>query len=224
MKKVITAIAICALLALTACGKEQIEGKGLAKQEKRDVADFSSITINGNYSIQGSIGSPQQFVISTNENLLPFISTPVSSGVLSVETKSGTELHPNVKQSIWFTVKDFNALTMTGTSQFQMANIDTDTLKLTLTGSHKLFIAGKASELTITINGNTSIDARNLIAENVTVVINGSSQVLLDADKKLNVTINGNGKVIYFNGQPMIEQTINGSGQVINGTTRTITK
>jgi hypothetical protein len=226
MNKLIVAliISISTLLTVTSCSHEQVNGKGAPKQETRDVSEFTGININGNYMIQGTIGTPQKFVIGTNEDLLPYIKSSVSSDVLVIENKSSTDLHPTVSQNIWFTVKSFNNLTMTGTSQFQLPNIDSDSLRLTLTGSHRVFLSGKAAELFIVINGNTDVDARNLVAEKATIEINGSSQVLLDASKKLNVKINGNGKVIYFNDQPAIDQTVNGSGQVVSGSTGIVAK
>lgn len=202
------------LCALTSCGRETVKGTGDAKQEVRNLSEFTGLNVNGNYQILGSPGSPDKFVISTNENILPYIETYVKDSTVIVETKKKADIFPTVAQNIWFTVPKFNNLTMNGASVFQYQNLETDKLTVTLSGSHQVLLTGKGESLDLTISGSSDVDARSFVTNDATIVISGSSTVYVNPTKNLKVTINGEGKVIYFSEAPKVDQTINGSGQV----------
>lgn len=202
------------LCSLTACGRETVKGTGDAKQEVRNLSEFTGLNVSGNYEILGSPGTPDKFVISTNENILPYIETYVKDDTVFVEGKKKADLFPTVTQNIWFTVPKFNNLTLSGASIFQYQNLDTGKLTINLSGSHQLLLTGKGEAIDLTISGSSDVDARSFVTNDATVVINGSSTVYLNPTKKLKVTINGDGKVIYFSEAPKVDQTINGSGQV----------
>ena len=205
-----------AILALTSCGRDNIQGTGEAKVEVRNLAEFTGLNVNGNFEILGAPGSPDKFVISSNANILPYILTDVKDDVVMVNNKKSADLHPTVAQKIWITVPKFNSLTLNGSSIFQFQNLTTDDLTIKLSGSHQILLTGKADSINLTISGSSDIDARNFVTTDATVEINGSSTVYVNPTNSLKVTINGEGKVIYFSPSPKIEQAINGAGQVIS--------
>lgn len=209
-----SALVICMLLTVISCSRQNVTGTGEAKTEVRNLSEFNGLTVNGNYEILGSPGTPEKFVVSTNENLLPYLMTSVKKGIVEVETKKSVDVHPTVAQKIWFTVPEFDSLTLNGASAFQFFDMVTNKLNITLSGSHHLLMSGKGDSLALTISGSSDVDARGLVVNDATVVINGSSTVYLNPIKTLKVTINGDGKVIYFSEAPKVDQTINGSGQV----------
>jgi hypothetical protein len=219
MNKLLTGfmVAMGLTVALSGCGREQVTGTGEGKQDVRNVAEFSGINVNGNYEIVGSMGSPQKVVVFSNENLLPYITSTVKSSVLMIDTSKSADIKPTIIQKMWFFSDVFDSLTLNGASRFQFLDLKAKKLVISLTGAHQLLFSGTGTDIDIVINGNSDVDAKNLAVENATIEINGSSSVLINPSKTLKVKINGNGKVIYFNKEPKIEQTINGSGQVING-------
>lgn len=204
------------VISLTSCGREDIKGTGELKTEVRNLAEFTGLNVSGNYEILGSTGSPEKFVIGTNENLLPHIDTTVKDGVVIVDDKKSADLHPTVAQKIWFTIPKFASLILNGSSVFQFQDLEGSKIEINLSGSHQLLLTGKAEEVDLTISGSSEVDARNLVTDEAKVVINGSSTVYLNPTKKLDVTINGEGKVVYFSQSPKVEQKINGAGQVIS--------
>jgi hypothetical protein len=219
MNKLLTGfmVAMGLTVALSGCGREQLTGTGEGKQEVRNVAEFAGINVNGNYEIVGSMGSPQKVVLFSNENLLPYITSTVKSSVLMIDTSKSADIKPTIIQKMWFFSDVFDSLTLNGASKFQFLDLKAKKLVISLTGAHQLLFSGTGTDIDIVINGNSDVDAKNLAVENATIEINGSSSVLINPSKTLKIKINGNGKVIYFNKEPKIEQTINGSGQVING-------
>lgn len=201
---------------LTGCGGDNIKGTGVAEKENRNVAEFQGLNVSGSYAILGSIAKPQKLAVGTNGNLLPYIETTVKDGVLYVSTKKGINAEPTVSQNIWFTANTLSSLTLSGSSIFQLLHINTDKLDVNLSGAHQVLLSGAGKDLKIVISGNSDIDAKNLVVENATIEINGSSTVMVNPTLTLKVTINGNGKVAYYSQSPKIEQTVSGSGKIIN--------
>lgn len=204
------------MMSLTSCGRQDIKGTGELKPEVRNLAEFTGLNVSGNYEILGSKGSPDKFIIGSNENLLPYIDTSVKDSVVIVDDKKHADLHPTVPQKIWFTIPTFASLVLNGSSIFQFQDLEGSKIDINLSGSHQLLLTGKADELDLTISGSSQVDARNLATDDARIVINGSSTVYVNPAKNLNVTINGEGKVIYFSQSPRIEQKITGAGQVIS--------
>ncbi len=210
------AVIISTMSLLTGCGADEVKGTGAAAKENRNVAEFHGLNVSGSYAILGTIAKPQKLAVGSNANLLPYIETTVKDGVLFVNAKKDAKLTPTVSQNIWFTADTLDSLTLNGSSIFQLLHVTTDKLDVKLAGAHQVLLSGAAKELKIVISGNSDIDAKNLISQHAEIEINGSSTVMVNPTQSLKVTINGNGKVAYFSQAPKVEQTINGSGQVIN--------
>jgi len=205
-------VSLC--LLISGCGHETIKGEGASKQEKREVSQFSGLEVDGAYAILGKVGSPQELVIASNPNILPYINTSVDDDMLIIKSKGSVKLQPSGSQNIWFTAKQLNTLRLKGASQFQITNVGTDDFNVSLEGSHKVYLKGKANSLTVKINGSSTINAKNLSVDDANIEINGSGVVALKVANNLKVKINGDGRVIYYDTQPKVEQTINGSGVV----------
>lgn len=206
-------LAVCLSSLMTGCGRESIQGKGEAKQEHREIKTFSAVDINGNFDIVGTIGQPDELVISSNPNILPYIKSSVDNDTLAIKSDDSVNLQPTVTQGIWFTTNEFLSLHLSGNTQFQLANLNGDKLECDLKGSHKVFLKGKLTSLKIVTSGSTNINAQDLQVTDADIEINGSGVIAINVSNSLKVKINGDGKVIY-NGQPKVQQTINGSGQV----------
>jgi len=172
---------------LAGCGSDNIKGTGAAEKENRNVAEFHGLNVSGAYAILGSIAKPQKLAVGTNANLLPYIETTVKDGVLFVTTKKGANTLPTVSQNIWFTADTLSSLTLSGASIFQLLHVNTDKLDVTLSGAHQVLLSGAGKELKIIISGNSDIDAKNLIVENATIEINGSSTVMVNPTQTLKI-------------------------------------
>ncbi len=218
MKRILTATLIgLAIVAMSGCGREHVTGTGQAKMQVRKVAEFNGVNVSGSYAVIGAMGTPEKVVISTNENLLPYIESNVKDGVLIIENSKKADIEPTVKQDIWFFASSFKSIALNGSSKFQFFDMKSDKLDINLSGSHRLLLTGTATDMHLVVNGDSDVDAKKLLIDNATVEINGSGTVSLAPAKSLNVKINGSGKVTYFTKSPKIEKSVSGAGEVING-------
>ena len=101
-----------AVTVLAGCFSSGIKVDGAIKSENRSIANFSEIVVTGAYKIKWSSGKPA-LTISTDQNLLPLISTSVTGNTLQIEstqdlrpTKGITISAPGIRYSLawsWLT-------------------------------------------------------------------------------------------------------------------------
>ncbi|QZT36394.1 DUF2807 domain-containing protein [Halosquirtibacter xylanolyticus] len=91
--------------------------------------------------------------------------------------------------------------------------VSTNAIDVASDNCRDLSITGSTTKLNITHTGNGGINTRALQADDVTVVITNGSKVNVTANKTLNATVNGYGRIGYY-GDPVITKSINGTGEL----------
>ncbi|NYT20443.1 MAG: DUF2807 domain-containing protein [Methanomicrobiales archaeon] len=209
-----------------------IEGSGVPASETRDVGDFHSVSLALPASLIVREGHVPGLLIEADDNILPFISTTVKDGVLTI-TQTRPCVRPTGTIRITTTSPDFRELAILGTGDIRSDGIlrtpglaakitgagdldlavETVTLSTTVTGTGNVRLSGTAHEHTITLPGAGSVDAAALQTARTSVEILGSGNAKVNASETLSVKITGAGTVLYA-GNPQVEQTITGAGSV----------
>jgi hypothetical protein len=92
-------------------------------------------------------------------------------------------------------------------------SLTADTLKVILTGSGNINLAGLVSQQNVEISGSGSYKAGDLDTQQTTAIISGSGNMTLWVKDSLNITISGSGTVDYY-GNPRVNQKMTGSGSI----------
>lgn len=195
-----------------------------------------SLEIVGDPNVTSSITAKvtdRILVISSEKNL------PTNSSItykLSVKNLTGVLLNEFGVIKIPAYTSDSLELTVNGPGRMDLGDIKVADLKFINNGNGSIEADSvNSTHLTVfsTDTGGVSIGAGstvNLVLElgsgtflgadlksiNVTLNMNGSGSAQVWAVEKLDVTINGNGKVIYF-GEPTMSMSISGGGQLTGG-------
>jgi len=119
--------------------------------------------------------------------------TMVGGGVLSVRGIKAAELK----------------LSLTGPGRLESAAIDVDRLSVSLTGSGSATLAGAASTFDVRVTGAGSLDARELMSDNLTLVSEGAANSLFNARRTAELVTRGIGRVEVFGKAPC---TVKGKG------------
>ena len=189
----------------------QIKGSGVRKTEKRVVAPFKAISVEGAYNIEVVAQKDQSLEVEADDNILPSIRTEVSAGVLKINTRGSFSLSNEV--NIKITVPNLEKVSASGAGMINVTGVKNDRFDIDVNGAPALRVAGETKEVNLETNGAGMIDARKLRASRVTVNSNGVSNVEVHASDQLNVTISGPSHVLYA-GDPEVNQTINGPGSL----------
>jgi hypothetical protein len=203
---------------LTACavlspGADEVTGSGLLASEARAASDFTTIAFAGSGDARVVIGEPEGVVIEAEENLLPYITTQVSLGRLTIGTKPNVRLGATQPIHYRITIKHLEGIDLAGSGTVEIPQVSVDWLKFEIHGSGNIIAAGSTDVLEARLFGSGNITGKALRAGSAQVEIPGSGTVVVWATDQLNATINGSGTVRYY-GQPSVTQVINGSGQV----------
>ncbi len=82
----IAILLVGAIAVMAGCSLPGIKGDGTIKTENRPISDFSALEVSGAYQIKWSSGKPA-LTISTDQNLLPLITTSVTDNTLRIDSK-----------------------------------------------------------------------------------------------------------------------------------------
>jgi hypothetical protein len=174
--------------------------------------NINSVNINGNFDITVNPGKQSNIVLTTDENIMPYIDITMNNdNQLSVSIKPGVSIKWSRTPKLVITTSNLNSINLHGDNSVQAADINTDQLALNVAGDSNVVLSGHANNLTITGSGDSSVDADNLIAENVTVTSAGDSDISVHPSKNLTITAFGESTIRYSGNPTVIKNTLGNS-------------
>ncbi len=196
-------------------GNAQVKGNGNLSSEMRELSKFKAIEIAIGYDkILVNCGEEPSLHISGDENILPLITTRISKGILKIESDSTFETKAD--SEIIINVKSLKEFTFDGVGETVIQNVNSEKFTCNINGVGSCELNGKVESFYVLVNGVASVNARQLIADDVVANLNGVGSVKLYAKNSLNASVNGIGGLTYF-GNPT-ELILNDSG--IGGITK----
>lgn len=183
-------------------------------------------------SITASV-TDRMLVISTENDL------PTNSSItykLIVTNLEGVLLDEFSVIKIPSFASDALELTVSGSGRMDLGDIKVANLKFIVNGNGSIeadsitstsLIVSSTDAGSVTIAGGSTVDlmlelgsglflGADFKSTNVTLNMNGSGSAQVWSVEKLDVTINGDGKVIYF-GEPTMSMSVSGGGQLSGG-------
>lgn len=212
-RPLLTLLALTTLAPLIGCFPifYSVPGNGIEATVTRTVEAFTQVAHFGAATINITVGDTQSVTITGDENILPYISTTVTDGKLTIRPTQ--PILPQDPTTIDITVTDLSLLELGGAGDITVTELDNDALTINVAGAGSFVLSGQTAALTATLDGAGSIDASELVADTATITIAGSGNADVNVATALNVTITGIGSV-YYTGNPTITQNISGLGTV----------
>ncbi len=191
-----------------------LKGSGIAQTISRKVASFLSLHSQGSFDIKFRQGPPS-LTISGDDNLINHVLTKVVKNTLHISMdKSYSSQLPLI---VNVSSPDIKSITIIGTSHVELNAIKEDKLILNLFGTADLVANGTVDQLEITVQGAGDVKVKPLIADFVTVNLNGSGDIELTAKKQLDAKISGVGDIRFFGQPKKINKQISGVGDIEAG-------
>jgi len=198
-----------------------------------DVNLFSTVSIDGAYTVIFSYGSTTAVTVEMQENLFEFLEISVRNGNLYIESSRGFSIDAGFTPILHITAPSLAGIRVDGTvntrdwdkivsPSFEITvggasslNIDmeVDELHVDVGGAVNLTLSGSATRVQISADGVISLSAFDLIANDVSVVLSGAGYAHVHAENTLNATINGVGSVRY-SGNPTVTRNVAGLGTI----------
>ncbi len=188
-----------------------VEGSGVQVTEKRDVAPFETLDLNGAFTASVTCGKVRSLEISGDDNIIPLIRTEVRDGRLYVYSSKSFTTKNSLKISV--AVPDLHGVAVSGANTVSIANVENDSLKIETDGVSTATVAGKTKMLEARLSGGAALRADGLRADLVRIEVSGTGDADVYATAKLDVSINGVGSIRY-RGNPVISRQITGVGDI----------
>ena len=232
MKRII-ALVFLALLMINCSKNQVVVGSNNIITQEKQLSAYDRIEVLGSYDVIFTDGEVGKIKIKAPDNILPFIQTEVSDGLLKIGT--GKNRH-RVKQPIIIYVpvdSRLKQVDIKGSADiYSEKNLETkalnvgiygsgdvrlqveaSSLALKIDGSGDIRVGGKTDNLSININGSGDVEVPNLKAEKAVIKVNGSGDVSAYVTDDLDVSIAGSGDVTVKGNPKRVKQKINGSGK-----------
>jgi len=200
MKRIILIFPVLALaLAALACQvaiPNMVRGSGDLSTETRDVSGFDAIVLENSGDVFVTIGKTEELTIEADDNLLPYLTSEVKNGVLTLGTTPGRNINPTRPIVYNVTVKELNNITLAGSGSINVEPLEADKMTVLLAGSGNISLQKlDTSDLEATIAGSGNISVDELTAERVDATVSGSGDIRLAGEtptQKLGVCGSGN--------------------------------
>jgi len=216
-----------------------VPGSGIIESENREVSEFDAIDIRYPAQITIQQGNTESLTIEAEDNLLPQLSTEVSSGTLVIENSESSvnkRVLPTKPVKITITVKslkeinfpsagqltvnglksDSLALNLSGAGDITMNDLDLGSLEARLSGAGQVTVQGKTDSVDVSISGAGDFRGENLAAQTASVRISGFGSITVRVEENLSATVSGFGSVTYY-GSPNVTKNISGAGNISKG-------
>jgi hypothetical protein len=233
MKNLILFASLLATLLITSCTKDAQLGTGNLINEERNTKNFDGVEVTGSLEVHLIQSNQYRIKVESFENLMPYVETFVSNGVLQVRMANGfadggnetvvwiyapsvyeidlngsgyvvTDNYHNFKDYLEVNLQGSGDITVRGTAR---------TTDVTLYGSGTVRLDGSTSNLTIGNSGSGDVRAYDFTADEAKVKIFGSGNAQIDVWRYLDAEIVGSGDIIY-EGNPRVLAFKSGSGLI----------
>jgi hypothetical protein len=204
-------------------------------QQTRSVSGFNAVATAGPFNVHIKIDGTESVKVDADSDIINDIETVVENNTLKIRFKDRNNRHQNIqKAEVYVTAQSLNALVNSGSGSIKVEDvINTGDFKIVLSGSGSISTAVKSSSLNAIITGSGSIklkgttgdadlkisgsgeiDGRDLKTESDQVVITGSGNIHIIAEKGITARITGSGNVNYTGNATVINTRYLGSGRV----------
>lgn len=240
MKKLIKVSLVLALAAiLSACNKKDLEIDACAIDQSKvvtqqlNIAPFEKIRISGDFDVQFVQDPKQNVIVTLESNLIDNLNKSVINKEWKLEFVNCENKKTDIPVII--SVPDLKAIDISNASSAKSLNefkltevlisthgngsiimdISGETVTVLADGPGNITLSGKANQLNANSLGSGTgyLHLKNFLVPKASVNIKGAALSEVSVTDKLDVNIEGSGKVFYT-GNPVVTSNISGSGSV----------
>jgi len=240
-QRILVILFVACLVTLTACnvinaGQQVVRGAGKVVSETRSVSAITDVSHSTIGDLTISLGDQETLTVEAEDNLLPYLETSVSNGMLTIRSKSNVALLTSRPIRYHLTVKSLQSLAnnssgnmiapkisgqiitinLNSSGNITLDEVQADTLKVQNSSSGDLTInGGQVGRQEINLSSSGKYQAPDVKSQFAQITINSSGEANIWVTEQLDAEIYSSGNVRYY-GSPQITQQFSSSGKVIS--------
>ena len=198
-------------------GTNRTKGSGVVKDESRAVTGFSRVLLALPAKVTISQGPAESLTITTDDNLLPLMTTRVDNGELIIEGDKNRGFSTRKGVNIRLTVKSVSAIKIQGSGDVIGDQLKSDKLDIAIAGSGDVKFTGiRADQFAVEIKGSGDVSIDSIVAKSVSASIHGSGDIRMPSLQagQVTIAINGSGDVSAGGQADKVAIEVMGSGDV----------
>jgi len=215
---VIAAVLIAASLAVSPAWADKVKGEGPVREEILEVEPFQTIKFCTIGELRIEQGETTSVRIEAQESFLPYIVTRVDDDALIIENKVGVKFGRGKTVRFFVTVKELEALQISGSGDAIVGDLKTNHLSLSLTASGDVELQSlQAGDLKASLTGSGDVAIQSAAAAAVEFYLGGSGDVVADdlATREVIFRQSGSGDIKIDGGEAHeVQVKITGSGDL----------
>lgn len=220
------------LFGLAACSVK--DGNGIDSVELRELAAIEAIRNDSTLPVLVEVGLDQTVEVRCDDNLIPYVLTEVSGGVLTPGIEPDIEIVPTVACEILVTVPSLDwirnganggveafgdlaglgTVVNSGRGDLLAEGIDSASLRVVSEGRGRMILAGIADVADLDSSGVGGIEAAELICSDANVHNSGEGDVVVTVTDNASVHIEGGGDVVLHGDPDVVTTEDDGCGDV----------
>ena len=196
------------------------EIKGDLVDELRDVSGFTKVSVGGTIQSKITVGGEFRVVVRTEQDMLEKIKTTVKDGRLRVgyergywNNKKDREYKRKTKVLVTITLPTMDALSISGASVSNVEGVNSDKLKIDVSGASKVVISGNANDVDIDLSGASYLNAKQFFTQFAKVDASGASSTRINIASELKADASGASSIQYI-GSPSVSKDTSGASSV----------
>lgn len=181
-----------------------VHGNGIVASQSRSVSDFSQVALSGVGRLVIRHTGSESLTVRADSNLLEYMLSEVRNGVLVLGNDPGVNFRTSNEIVYELTVRDLDALTVTGVTAVDVKGVDTDLFTVEVSGVAIIKAKGRADSQRVTVSGVAMYDASDLRSRAVTIDVEGVSSAIVRVSEHLSGSVRGVSSLEYI-GNPTVD-------------------
>lgn len=213
---------------------QRIYGSGYLMKEIRELPEFNSVSMTTSGTVYVTQGSNQLVTVTSDENVLEYITTFVQAGKLKIGLQRGISV-TNLNLTVTISMPEIQELAtsssgdivgknkikanhlrlFTSSSGDMQLDLEAGMLMTVISSSGDMYLRGQVNQHDATLSSSGDLYAFNLISETTNITLSSSGDAEVYVTDLLNANLSSSGN-IYYRGQPSIHSSVSSSGRLIN--------
>lgn len=189
---------------------------GPVVSERRDVAPFESIVMEGAAKLEITVGERPSLEVSGHEKAVARVQTRVEDNTLHIKGRARDWVIKNdsSRLTIKITLPRLQALRLQGGNDVRLAGLSGGETTIRAEGAANIDGHGHLDQLTVRMSGAGHADLSRLVTSEAKVTVDGVGSVVVNARDALDATMNGVGAIFYTGSPSRVSTRMNGLGTI----------
>jgi len=224
---------ILTVFLASACNNTK-RGSGVIIKEIKSVKAFDAVAASGSVNVDVQTGSTASVIVETDDNIMPFVETNVSNGILKIKLKDINNLR-NSTVYVHIIAPEIKSLTTSASAEITSNDIIRAAEKMVLKASSgsninikvdapsvsgdassgaEITCEGKTKEINGTSSSGSEINFSALQAETANVTVSSGASISLFASVGLIAKASSGGEITYKGGASSVQKNVSSGGSV----------